>query len=130
MSALVRVSFPRAAAAPRAKCPLPRAITGAAAISFAIPAAVWTALVDLLRSASGEQAPSGLAITAPQARGLTELTDIETLVYELLDAHADTVCLADGLEHDPAWSAHIDYLRALQREGLALLSQQGLNEAA
>jgi hypothetical protein len=130
MGALVRVSFPRAAAAPRAICPLPRAITGAAAISLAIPAAVRKALVDRLRAASREHAPSRLTTMAPKARGLTEPTDVETLVYELLDAHADTVCLAEGLEHDPAWSAHIDYLRALQREGLALLSQLDLEDAA
>jgi hypothetical protein len=91
---------------------------------------VSTALVDLLRAASRAQAPRGLTITAPKAPGLTELTEVETLVYELLDAHTDTVCLAHGLEHDPAWSAHIDYLRALQREGSALLSRRGLEEAS
>jgi hypothetical protein len=37
------------------------------------------------------------------------------LVYELLDAHADTELLARGFEEDLAWGAHLDYLRALQR---------------
>ncbi|HWH94340.1 MAG TPA: hypothetical protein VNT03_10805 [Baekduia sp.] len=47
------------------------------------------------------------------------------VVYELLDAHDDVARLvADtGLEDDPAWTAHLDYLRGLQRvarEDLAL----------
>jgi hypothetical protein len=39
------------------------------------------------------------------------------LVYELLDAHADTVLLAEDLAHDSQWGAHVDYLRNLQRVG-------------
>jgi hypothetical protein len=38
-------------------------------------------------------------------------------VYELLDAREDTVRLADDLAEKPAWSAHLDYLRGLQRVG-------------
>lgn len=39
------------------------------------------------------------------------------LVYELLDAHEDTACLTTvaGLDDDPRWAAHLDYLRGLQR---------------
>ena len=37
------------------------------------------------------------------------------LVYELLDAHADTELLAREFEEDLPWAAHLDYLRALQR---------------
>jgi hypothetical protein len=37
------------------------------------------------------------------------------LVQELLDAHCDTVCLADPESDDDGWGAHIEYLRALQR---------------
>ncbi len=37
------------------------------------------------------------------------------LLYELLDAHLDTMRLAGQLEDDPAWAAHLDYLRGLQR---------------
>jgi hypothetical protein len=37
------------------------------------------------------------------------------LVYELLDAHADTEVLAREVEEDLSWAAHLDYLRALQR---------------
>lgn len=45
------------------------------------------------------------------------------LVYELLDAHADTVDLARGLEDAPAWAAHLDYLRDLQRVSREALAQ-------
>ena len=38
------------------------------------------------------------------------------LVYELLDAHSDTVALASDIR-DPDWEAHTDYVRALQRRG-------------
>ena len=52
-----------------------------------------------------------------------------TLVYELLDAHADTADLAAELAADPAWGAHLEYLRALQREGRAALAQIALGVA-
>jgi hypothetical protein len=45
-------------------------------------------------------------------------------VYELLDAHIDTLRLAGELDQAPAWEAHLDYLRDLQRvsrEALARL---------
>jgi hypothetical protein len=45
------------------------------------------------------------------------------LVYELLDAHGDTVMLAgeplDGVE----WHAHLEYLRGLQRVGRETLAR-------
>jgi hypothetical protein len=37
------------------------------------------------------------------------------LVYELLDAHVDTMRIAGELEERPTWAAHLDYLRDLQR---------------
>jgi hypothetical protein len=37
------------------------------------------------------------------------------LAQELLDAHCDTVCLADELQNLPRWAAHVDYLKGLQR---------------
>jgi hypothetical protein len=55
--------------------------------------------------------------TYSSAERLTEL------VYELLDAHVDTMRLADEPADELAWSAHLGYLRALQRvsrEALAL----------
>jgi hypothetical protein len=45
-----------------------------------------------------------------------------TLVYELLDAHDDTACLAAQLADDPAWSHHLDYLHRLQRVGRETLA--------
>ena len=47
------------------------------------------------------------------------LTD---LVYELLDAHADTARLASEFDELPAWAAHLDYLRDLQRVGRETLA--------
>jgi hypothetical protein len=47
------------------------------------------------------------------------------LVYELLDAHGDTVLLADELVQDGRWRAHLDYLRDLQRVGREALARAG-----
>jgi hypothetical protein len=44
-----------------------------------------------------------------------------TLVYELLDAHQDTLHLAAD-RREEAWRAHLEYLRALQRTGRQLLA--------
>jgi hypothetical protein len=43
------------------------------------------------------------------------------LVYELLDAHSDTMALACQ-SPDPAWAAHADYVRALQRRSREILA--------
>ena len=48
--------------------------------------------------------------------------DVTELVYELLDAHADTMRMASYLDDDPAWAAHLDYLRDLQRVGREALA--------
>ena len=50
------------------------------------------------------------------------------LAYELLDAHTDTAQLVDGLPYDPSWSAHLDYLRALQRKGREMLARTAPEE--
>lgn len=65
------------------------------------------------------------ALTVPVAHrpGAAAAPPFITLVYELLDAHGDTMLLAAGLEQDLLWSAHLDYLRALQREGRQALAQ-------
>jgi hypothetical protein len=55
------------------------------------------------------------------AAGATTL--LVDLIYELLDAHRDTVCLAEAVAGDPVWSAHLDYLCRLQRVGRELLAQ-------
>lgn len=47
---------------------------------------------------------------------------VTELVYELLDAHVDTMRLAHELDEDPAWAAHLDYLRDLQRVGREALA--------
>ena len=48
---------------------------------------------------------------------------ISGLLYELLDAHVDTIRMAHELDDDPAWAAHLDYLRDLQRVGREALAQ-------
>jgi hypothetical protein len=53
---------------------------------------------------------------------------LAALAYELLDAHADTAQLADGLPLDLSWAAHLDYLRALQRTGRATLARTAPEE--
>jgi hypothetical protein len=50
---------------------------------------------------------------------------VVALVYELLDAHADTAALAADLawSGDERWRAHLDYLQALQRGSRASLAR-------
>jgi hypothetical protein len=45
------------------------------------------------------------------------------LLYELLDAHIDTITLAGSLEENQSWAAHLDYLRSLQRVGHETLAR-------
>ena len=53
---------------------------------------------------------------------------LAVLAYELLDAHADTAQLADGLPYDQSWEEHLDYLRALQRTGREMLARTAPDE--
>ncbi|HUO71287.1 MAG TPA: hypothetical protein VMU39_10955 [Solirubrobacteraceae bacterium] len=55
--------------------------------------------------------------TAEASRTLTEF------VYELLDAHDDTMRLARDQTGDLSWDAHMEYLRRLQRVGRELLAR-------
>jgi hypothetical protein len=48
---------------------------------------------------------------------------VVALVYELLDAHGDTMRIARDMDGDPTWAAHLDYLRDLQRVGRQALAQ-------
>ena len=65
-----------------------------------------------------------------EPRDLAPPQSLTTLVYELLDAHADTAALADDLEPDPRWAAHLDYLKVLQRKGRETLARNpGQNRA-
>ncbi len=60
----------------------------------------------------------------PNQTGDTTTADhLADLVYELLDAHCDTVRLADELREGVAWAAHLDYLRDLQRVGREALAR-------
>ena len=45
------------------------------------------------------------------------------LVYELLDAHADTDQLMRGPSTELGWQAHLHYLRDLQRIGREVLAR-------
>ena len=45
------------------------------------------------------------------------------LVYELLDAHADTYRLVRGPSNELLWQAHLHYLQDLQRTGREILAQ-------
>lgn len=63
-----------------------------------------------------------MSFTLPREQpAVARLTE---LVEELLDAHCDTVCLCARIDdEDPDWSAHVLYLRDLQRVGQATLAQ-------
>lgn len=54
---------------------------------------------------------------------------IVPLIYELMDAHDDTARIAGETSLDPAWRAHLEYLRALQRKGRELIAQTTLEPA-
>ncbi len=56
-------------------------------------------------------------------RGATPADLLSGLLYELLDAHVDTMKLAAELEENQAWAAHLDYLRGLQRVGRETLAR-------
>jgi hypothetical protein len=55
--------------------------------------------------------------------GTATIDRLTELVYELLDAHHDTARLAGDVAGDVAWTAHLDYLRDLQRVGRGTLAQ-------
>jgi hypothetical protein len=56
--------------------------------------------------------------------GTAATTELLTdLVYELLDAHCDTICLADEADDSVMWAAHLSYLRDLQRVGRETLAR-------
>ena len=59
------------------------------------------------------------AISSP-AGGRSE--QLARLVYELLDAHADTEQLSRRHQYDLMWRVHLDYLRDLQRVARELLA--------
>jgi hypothetical protein len=105
-----------------------------AATALKIPAAVWAgeALIRLRLGAAALRAhsvPQAVHRAPETTAGGDHVPDAEAavdlaaLAYELLDAHADTARLADGLPYDRSWAAHLDYLRALQRKGRETLAR-------
>jgi hypothetical protein len=54
---------------------------------------------------------------------LSTRVPLEQLVYELLDAHQDTIKLAAPLRSLPEWEVHCAYLRDLQRTALEAMGR-------
>jgi hypothetical protein len=71
-----------------------------------------------------------IARRAPGALAEHHSDELALVVYELLDAHDDTVRLGEGLESDLRWRAHVDYLRGLQRVGREALARGTAREIA
>ena len=61
----------------------------------------------------------------PQARARADPSGdrLTRLVYELLDAHADTARLASEPAPGREWCGHLDYVRDLQRVARETLAQ-------
>jgi hypothetical protein len=72
------------------------------------------------------------SITRPARGALADHhgDELALVVYELLDAHDDTVRLGEGLGDDLRWRAHLDYLRGLQRVGREALARGTAGELA
>jgi hypothetical protein len=66
-----------------------------------------------------------MQVLRPSGSQTSSESYLTALVYELLDAHGDTMRLADGLDTQSAWAAHLEYLRDLQRVGRETLAWQG-----
>jgi hypothetical protein len=56
-------------------------------------------------------------------RTRAQLDDAIVFIYELLDAHYDTIRVASEQPPNAMWEAHLEYLRALQRTGRELLAR-------
>ncbi len=67
-------------------------------------------------------APFGAEMRHSQSVGRSPVEHLTELIYELLDAHADTTRLATDPCDDPGWEAHLDYLRDLQRVGREVMA--------
>jgi hypothetical protein len=69
--------------------------------------------------------PSGAPVTLclPVLDTAAADSRLAELLYELLDAHGDTMQLVGELGETPDWAAHLDYLRDLQRVGRELLAR-------
>lgn len=62
-----------------------------------------------------------MSLTAPDHQAASDR--LIELTQELLDAHCDTVCLADDLPLALEWAAHVRYLRDLQRVAQRTLAE-------
>jgi hypothetical protein len=51
------------------------------------------------------------------------------LIYELLDAHYETALLIEQPTCAIRWDAHLDYVRALQRQGREVLAAACVEQA-
>lgn len=66
---------------------------------------------------------SGAELLKPNGTETTSTDYLTDLVYELLDAHCDTIRLAGEGDEDGRWPAHLEYLRDLQRVGREALAR-------
>jgi hypothetical protein len=57
------------------------------------------------------------------ARATRDVNNLAELVYELLDAHMDTIALVEQVPDSRGWAAHLDYVRDLQRVGRERLAR-------
>jgi len=64
----------------------------------------------------------GAAVHNTDVSQQMSVEQLNRLVYELLDAHADTICLGERLAEDLEWAAHLEYLRGLQRVSRELMA--------
>lgn len=62
-----------------------------------------------------------MALFAPNRHAASDR--LIELTQELLDAHCDTVCLADEPTGGPGWAAHVEYLKDLQRVAQRVLAE-------
>jgi hypothetical protein len=70
-----------------------------------------------------------MRVLKPSASQIGSDGYLTALVYELLDAHCDTMRLADELDAQAAWGAHLAYLRDLQRLGREALAWRDQSSA-
>jgi len=72
-----------------------------------------------------------LTFFSPQTGTVACDAGLLDVLSEFIDANADTVCLMTGSQQtDFEWSAHCDYLRALQRLGYQTLARHDQRMAA
>ena len=62
-------------------------------------------------------------LEAQRERKARRLARLAELTEELLDAHCDTVCLADTPPSSVEWQVHVEYLKDLQRVGHRALAE-------